>query len=249
MAAAVLSACSAKSDRSATEKAGDYTGSVTQPETRQPDILILEETSAQAETTAAESAPEADTDIGLKEEAETKTAEGTAVETTAAKETEPAKVYAIAAFEKTMYATASVNVRASYTTRSEVLTSLSPGQKVQVTGRAANGWMRIIYNGRDAYVYQKYLDDSVPKARTERETAAVITYPGNAEEDPVTSPGALPIVEPVPITGAPGQNDAPGSTTGGTGNSVTEYGPGMITPGGGNSWSEPATPGYGPGMR
>lgn len=246
MAAAVLSACSAKSDAPATEKVGENTELVTQPETRKPDIQIQEETTSAPrettapETTAQETASAADAGNTLPKAAEKM------AETRAVRETEPARVYAVEAFEKTMYATASVNVRVSYTTRSDVLTSLRPGQKVNVTGRSANGWMRIIYDGRDAYVYQKYLDDNAPKsgteaAKTENGTPAVITYPGSIADDPTTSPGELPVIEPIPVMTSPGQNATQG-------NSVTEYGPGMISPGAGNSWTEPATPGYGPGM-
>lgn len=251
LTAVMLSACSAKSNAPATEKAGDNTEAAA--ETRQPVIRIQEETSAAAETEASvpESTQAAEPGSDLFENGQASAGTETVAETKAVRETEPAKVYSVEAFEKTMYATASVNVRASYTTRSEILTSLSPGQRVQVTGRSANGWMRIIYGGKDAYVYQKYLGDRAPDSTHGREPkpsesqAAVVTYPGNVVEDPVTSPGELPIVDPIPIMTAPGQ----GSSSGTTGGSVTEYGPGAASPGGGSSWAEPGTPEYGPGMR
>lgn len=246
LAAAMLSACSAKSDAPATETVG----AVTQPETGQPVIQLQEETSSAPELTDFENMPVAGTGSGLLKEAE-KTAETkVSAETRPAEEKEPVKVYSVEAFERTMYATAFVNVRSSYTTQSDVLTSLSPGQKVRVTGRSANGWMRIIYNGRDAYVYQKYLNDSVPTSKNgtgvkqPESHPAATAYPGNVAEDPAKSPGEVPIVEPIPIMTAPGQNSSseiPGS-------SAAEYGPGVVSPGGGNSWSEPGTPGYGPGM-
>lgn len=252
LAVAMLSACSAKSNAPATEKTGDDTGTAAQSETRQPVIRIQEETSAASETEASvsESTQAADPGSDLLKGGQTSAGAEAVAETKAAGETEPVKAYSVEAFEKTMYATASVNVRASYTTQSEILTSLSPGQRVKVTGRSANGWMRIIYGGKDAYVYQKYLSDRAPASthgtepKPSESQAAVVTYPGNVVEDPVTSPGELPIVEPIPIMTAPGQ----GTSSGTSGGAVTEYGPGVASPGGGSSWTEPGTPGYGPGM-
>lgn len=241
--AAMLSACSSKSDEPATEKEKDSTELVvqTQPESREPDIRIQEEepTLAEPETSAPESTQAAEP----SKPAETKSAQ---TKTAAVKETEPAKVYSVKAFESTMYATASVNVRANYTTQSEVLTSLSPGQKVLVTGKSANGWMRIIYDGQDAYVYQKYLADQAPQKKSEtapKQTPSpdVTVYPGSVQDDPVTTPGELPIVAPAPVTPAP-VTPSPGQS-----NSVMEYGPGMVSPGGGQSQTVPGTPGYGPG--
>ena len=69
-------------------------------------------------------------------------------------------VYAVTAVQKTMYVTQPVHVRASYTTKSDVLTSFGTGQKVAVTGQSANGWMRITYKGGEAYIYKKYLSSS-----------------------------------------------------------------------------------------
>lgn len=260
-AAAMLCACSGKSDEPAKEKPEEYTTEPVQPESRRAEIQILDETPAatQPETGAQESAQGRIQDsvkpAGGEENAGQAKGEAKAAVVDAARETEAVKVYSVEAFEKTMYATANVNVRASYTTKSEVLTSLTPGQKVKVTGRSANGWIRVIYDGGDAFVYQKYLSDSAPKteqAVTETKQAGinstppgnpepapgVATYPGNTEKDPPMTPGEIPIVEPAPVMTAPQQ---PGS-------SVTQSGPGVISPGGGNSWSETVVPGTGPGM-
>lgn len=258
-AAVLLSACSGKSDGPATEKTRENTEAVTQTEsgTREPVIQIVEETETQAavkpEDGAQGSTQGGDAESQLQKVTDGKTADaGTkaAAGGDAVKKTEPARVYSVKAFESTMYATASVNVRASYTTGSEVLTSLSPGQKVKVTGKSENGWIRVIYDGRDAFVYQKYLSDSAPQKKAETEEKkqpesqpsqpGVTTYPGNQAEDPVKTPGEIPIVEPAPINTSPGQSSF--------GSSVTEYGPGVGTPGNGNSQAEPGTPGFGPGM-
>lgn len=265
-AAVMLCACSGKSD----EPVKENTEASAETQSRKAEIQILDETPApsQPETSTQESIQETTGAAGEEKEGQvaggTKAAGTGAAGATAVKETEAARVYSVEAFEKTMYATANVNVRTSYTTKSEVLTSLTPGQKVKVTGRSANGWMRVIYEGRDAFVYQKYLSDNVPgsgqavtsptpsgrdssPAGSESSPSGnlepapgVTTYPGNQAEDPPASPGQIPIVEPAPVMTAPGQA--------GTGSSVTQAGPGMISPGGGSSRSETVVPGTGPGM-
>lgn len=266
VAAAMLCACSGKSDEPVKEQTEASAGT----ESRRPEIQILDETPAatEPETSVQENIPAASGTAGGETAgqvlSETKTSGTGAAGANAAKETEAAKVYSVEAFEKTMYATANVNVRTSYTTKSDVLTSLTPGQKVKVTGRSANGWMRVIYEGRDAFVYQKYLSNNIPdsgqsvanSAQPGRDSVhtgtdspptgnleaepGVTTYPGNQAEDPPVSPGQIPIVEPAPVMTAPGQA--------GTGSSVTQSGPGMISPGGGDSRSETVVPGTGPGM-
>lgn len=67
-------------------------------------------------------------------------------------ETTAAKVYKVTDVKKTMYATGSVRVRASYTTSSDILAALSKGEKVEVTGQSENGWMRVNYKGNVGYV-------------------------------------------------------------------------------------------------
>lgn len=260
-AAAMLCACFGKSDDPAKEKPEEYTTESVQPESRKAVIQILDETPAatQPETGSQESEQE-------RMQESVKAAEGKenagkenggtkAAVTDAVRETEAAKVYSVEAFEKTMYATANVNVRASYTTKSKVLTSLTLGQKVKVTGRSANGWIRVIYDGGDAFVYQKYLSDSAPKTETAvtestqseinstppgnlEPSLDITTYPGNPSEDPPMPPGEIPIVEPAPVMTEP---QPPGS-------SVTQSGPGVISPGGGSSRAENVVPGTGPGM-
>lgn len=61
---------------------------------------------------------------------------------------------------ETVYATTSVNVRASYSADSDKVGSLSSGASVTRTGVGNNGWSRIIYNGNEAYVSSDYLTTS-----------------------------------------------------------------------------------------
>ena len=69
---------------------------------------------------------------------------------------------------ETVYATGTVNIRASYTTDSEKLGSLSVGQSVTRTGTAiagteAEGWSRIqLSDGSTVYVSNKYLSTTKP---------------------------------------------------------------------------------------
>ena len=60
------------------------------------------------------------------------------------------------------FATDSVNVRASYSTSSERIGSLSKGDEVTVTGTSSE-WARIEYNGRTAYVSINYLTQEEPE--------------------------------------------------------------------------------------
>ncbi len=62
----------------------------------------------------------------------------------------------------TMYATADVNVRESYSSGSAVLGVLSRGQAVEVTGTTSNNWIRVNYNNSRGFVYADYLSWSEP---------------------------------------------------------------------------------------
>lgn len=69
---------------------------------------------------------------------------------------------------ETVYATSSVNVRASYSTSSSVIGSLDAGDSVTRTGVATtsvNGitWSRVTYNGQTAYISSSYLTTEEPE--------------------------------------------------------------------------------------
>lgn len=69
---------------------------------------------------------------------------------------------------ETVYATSSVNVRASYSTSSSVIGSLGEGDSVTRTGVATtsvNGitWSRVTYNGQTAYISSSYLTTEEPE--------------------------------------------------------------------------------------
>lgn len=69
----------------------------------------------------------------------------------------------IKAVNETVYATAGVHIRESYTTDSKVLGSLAKGASVQRTGVCENGWSRVQYESKDAYIYGEYLTTEKPK--------------------------------------------------------------------------------------
>lgn len=70
----------------------------------------------------------------------------------------------IKAVNETVYATAGVYIRESYTTDSKVLGSLAKGSSIMRTGVCDNGWSRVLYTDKDAYIYGEYLTTEKPKA-------------------------------------------------------------------------------------
>ena len=63
------------------------------------------------------------------------------------------KAMKIKAVDETVYATAGVHIRASYSTTSDVIGSLAGGASIRRTGVCDNGWSRVVYNNQDAYIY------------------------------------------------------------------------------------------------
>ena len=66
---------------------------------------------------------------------------------------------------QTVYAKSSVNVRSSYSTSSSIIGSLSAGDSVTRTGVGSNGWSRVTYNGRTAYINSSYLTTEKPEEK------------------------------------------------------------------------------------
>lgn len=58
---------------------------------------------------------------------------------------------------ETVYTTDRCNVRKSYSTSSDKITTLDKGTSLKRTGVASNGWSRVSYNGTTAYVSSQYL--------------------------------------------------------------------------------------------
>lgn len=157
--------------------------------------IITGETTASfstAEETAAQSAQE--WTQAAQTQPETTAAPQTASATKAAAETTAAKKYSVTDVKKTMYATASLRVRSSYSTSSDVLAALSDGEKVEVTGQVENGWMRVKYKGIVGYVSGSYLTETPPATKSSTSNSAGQTngqtnHSSNTQAKPTTTTG------------------------------------------------------------
>ena len=95
---------------------------------------------------------------------------------------------------ETVYATGTVNIRASYTADSDKLGSLSAGESVTRTGTSiagteAEGWSRVeLSDGSTAYVSNKYLSTTKPVAQqpTSKPSGggSTTTQGGNQQQTP-----------------------------------------------------------------
>lgn len=118
----------------------------------------------------------------------------------------------IKAVDEKVYATAGVHIRASYTTDSKVLGSLKLGESIQRTGICENGWSRVKYNDKDAYIYGDYLTTKAPAAdakpaKTNGEKPAT-PQQGNAPQ-PVQQPEATTQPEETSKPEEPAQTEEP----------------------------------------
>lgn len=121
----------------------------------------------------------------------------------------------IKAVDETVYATAGVHIRESYTTDSKVLGSLAKGGSIKRTGVCENGWSRVVYADRDAYIYGEYLTTEKPKedapaAKTNGEPPAV-PQAGN-EPQPIRQAADVQQTQAPKVTEAPTATAAPEPT-------------------------------------
>lgn len=108
----------------------------------------------------------------------------------------------IKAVDETVYATAGVHIRESYTTDSKVLGVLAKGGSITRTGVCENGWSRVQYESKDAYIYGEYLTtekpaSDAPAAKTNGEPPATAQV-GNEPKPVVKQPAAPQLAEPQP---------------------------------------------------
>ena len=239
--AVMITSCSSVLNGGDTKSTEEGAASESVTTEAQTDAIKIENETDPEPSSETETSPEAETSAPSQE--------------SKPRETEAMPVYTVTAVQKTMYLTQPVHVRASYTTKSDVLTSFGTGQKVSVTGQSANGWMRISYKGGDAYIYKKYLSSS--KTESETKEAASVPSPENTPtgqngsnssntQNPSAPSGPsvpggndnIPIVEPSPLTpsagtqntnstAGPGSSTAPGSSSGAGTGMITSIGPGM----------------------
>src|SRR6478735_4064376 len=58
----------------------------------------------------------------------------------------------------TAVATATVNIRSGASTSTKIVGGLVRGQRINVTGTASAGWVKVRFNRKTAYVYAAYLN-------------------------------------------------------------------------------------------
>lgn len=71
---------------------------------------------------------------------------------------------------ETVYTTGRCNVRESYSTSSNKVTTLNAGASLKRTGTSDNGWSRVEYNGKTAYISSQFLTTSKPADPTFKQT-------------------------------------------------------------------------------
>ena len=69
----------------------------------------------------------------------------------------------ITAVNETVYATRVVNIRKSWSEKSEVIGTLKYGENIVRTGICDNGWSRVTYDKKDAYICSDYLSKTKPE--------------------------------------------------------------------------------------
>lgn len=88
-----------------------------------------------------------------------------------------------------MYSSIRLNVRASNTTNSDVLGVLDVNESIEVTGLCDNGWARVNYKGKTAYVSYKYLSSEKVVEKTPTPKPITSTpKPNTSTPQPQTQP-------------------------------------------------------------
>ncbi len=105
--------------------------------------ISAEITASTEETTEAPSETEEVTEEETTEETTTKKAEYTQV-------------------DEIVYATTNVNVRAGVGTSATIIGGLKKGDKIKRIAIGDNGWSKVSYNGKTAYVFSQYLTKTAP---------------------------------------------------------------------------------------
>ena len=82
-----------------------------------------------------------------------------------------------------MYAKNDVSVRSSYSTSSTKLGTLKKGDSVTRTGVGSNGWDKVTYNGKTAYVLSSYLTTTKPTENNNDEKNVITNSEVKNEEN------------------------------------------------------------------
>lgn len=187
-----MTACGGSNDNAADSTQDTSTPEVSQSvETTAPDV-------EQATQTTQETTPEATPETEQPPQEETPAPEEVSPKFTEVNET--------------VYATTSVNVRASYSADSDKVGSLSSGASATRTGVGDNGWSRIVYGDSVAYVNSDYLTTTKPSSNS---GSTQTSKPSTNTSKPSTNTGSTQTSK--PSTGS-------SSSSGGTSSAGTQGG-------------------------
>jgi hypothetical protein len=100
---------------------------------------------------------------------------------------------------ETVYATSTVNIRASYSTSSDKLGSLSQGSSITRTGIGtgeAEGWSQVNYNGKTCYIKSNFLSTTKPTVNSQNSSTSgsSTNYSNQNSGSGSSSSGSTPIV-------------------------------------------------------
>lgn len=94
--------------------------------------------------------------------------------------TDPAPSFT--AVNETVYAKSKANVRSSYSTSSSIVGSLKIGDSVTRTGIGSNGWSKITYNGKTAYVSSSLITKTKPEEPNEADKPNEMQTPDKKDD-------------------------------------------------------------------
>lgn len=127
----------------------------------------------------------------------------------AAEATKPAQSQ-VTTIDKTLYSTGSVRVRQDASTGSEVVGSLSKGQKVHAVGQTDNGWIQIEYGGQKAFVSGSYLSATKPAVEATQPSQSEPAQTKPQETKPQeTQPAGPSVTQPAGPTAGSSETIAP----------------------------------------
>ena len=89
---------------------------------------------------------------------------------------------------ETVYATTTVNVRAEANTTAQSIGKLSAGQSVSRLLVMKDGWSKILYNNKDAYIKSEFLTTDKPVTTAPQKSSAPLT----PTKSPTTKPTKKP---------------------------------------------------------
>lgn len=98
----------------------------------------------------------------------------------------PAPSVKITAVNETVWASEDVNIRESPDVSSAKLGSLDKSKSITRTGKCDNGWSRVSFAGRDAYIYSDYLTTKNPTPSTKTHTMIGKLVEGTTESLTIT---------------------------------------------------------------